>query len=395
VGQFSGTVRATATHPTAVFGSVGQLPATTTSIDVHFMNQHLDAGSNAALFARLYYSATPDMASPTQIGAQTATFDAIAGPQVFTFSASGVPAGSYIGGFVGSNTSGNTNSVDMWLTDGLSYCQFGTSPLGSTTSGILITSALIDILLTALGIGAWVAIVFDSFVGKIVWGGDLCGGLPPVMPNFVKSDFVGDGPNLASAVSRDKFWTALLVVMWPHFCQCNPNPGAGPAPVDPPLPVFSKPDAAPAGPEFIGCDGADLCTVLNNLARQIAAQGAMLASILDTATLIQRQEVPFGYVPGPNHSGLTGAGTFGVADILGLAVTVSSSPSWLSSDMETPAESFKFGDLTTGTADGYQRKVWLIKSPQLIHPVSGIVTTVTYDLVDGVTINVLELVREP
>jgi hypothetical protein len=333
MGQFSPLGRATSTHPNMGHGPPGLLPAGATTITATFKNQTLDAGGNAAVFARLYYSATPDMASPTQIGVQTSTFDSLAVPHQFAFSTGGVPSGSYIAPYFGSNTSGNTNSMDMYLEDGLTYCQYGTSPQGSTTSGVIITTGLIDLMLLAVGVGPWAAIVFDTFVGSVLWGGNLCAGLPPVMPNFDNTDFIGGLPNVADPRSRDKFWTALQCVAWPYFCQCNPGPPLSPAPNPPPPPVWVKPDPAPVGPTIVDCDGADLCALLNGLARQIAAQTAMLAAVQTTTTLIQREGVPFGMVPGVLHTGLSGAGSFAIQGLIALEVTVNSAPGYLSSDM--------------------------------------------------------------
>jgi len=88
------------------------VPALATTVSLVFTNQTL-IGLNAAIFARLYYSTSPTGSSPVQIGVDTPTFGGSDMPKRWNFSLSGVPYGVYVAGWLGSNTSGNTNAADV------------------------------------------------------------------------------------------------------------------------------------------------------------------------------------------------------------------------------------------------------------------------------------------
>lgn len=62
---------------------------------------------------------------------------------------------------------------------------------------------------------------------------------------------------------------------------------------------------------------ADLCTAVRQLDQR-------LTQIYNLVTIIQRHSVPFAYVPGAVHSGLTGTGSFAISGLLGLRVQLSS-----------------------------------------------------------------------
>jgi hypothetical protein len=275
------------------------------------------------------------------------------------------------------------------------FCVYGTRPKPDTTGGIIVTTGLVDLLLVAAGVGPWAAIVFDTFVGKVVYGGDLCAGLPPPMPVFTNDDYTGGVPNVIDPVSRAKWWAGLQAVAWPYFCECVPGPGGSPPFVPPPPPRPAEPPAAPPAPTIIECDGLDICTVLNALARQLSAISGRIASMETLVTLIQRQGVPFGYVTGAVHPGLTGNGSFDVADILGLVVDCTTIPPYLGADFGTPDEHLFLGRLNLGTLDGWQPRFVLVDQPQLMLAVSGAITVVGYSLAGGVVATITELRREP
>jgi len=123
---------------------------------------------------------------------------------------------------------------------------------------------------------------------------------------------------------------------------------------------------------------------------------AILTQILTLVTLTQRQGVPFAYVPGTVHAGLTGTGTVAVSGILALAAQATTLPTQLGQVAGTPPRVFELGWLSLGTADGYEQPVFLDAQNQLIVPRSaGLVTTVGYSLHSGVTLTLTELLREP
>ena len=120
-----------------------------------------------------------------------------------------------------------------------------------------------------------------------------------------------------------------------------------------------------------------------------------LDSILQLLTLMQRQAVPFAYITGSVHSGLTGTGSVSVSSILGIraSLTVPASMSLIDG---TPEVHLRPGRVNFGTGDGHRDRHELVLGEQLIFPqVAALWTTVGYTLADGVTLEIEELLREP
>jgi hypothetical protein len=123
---------------------------------------------------------------------------------------------------------------------------------------------------------------------------------------------------------------------------------------------------------------------------------AEIDQILGLVTLIQRQSVPFAYVPGTVHTGLSGAGTLSVQGLIGAKVAFTTLPSELGRVGTSPVELFDAGFITWGTADGYPQSEHLEHSPQLSLPARcSAFTSLAYDLHPGVVVTITELVREP
>jgi hypothetical protein len=121
---------------------------------------------------------------------------------------------------------------------------------------------------------------------------------------------------------------------------------------------------------------------------------AALTQILGIVTLIQRQKVPFAYVPGTVHAGLTGSGVITVSGILGLLATLTL-PAWIGSVGNNPPHLFQAGFLTPGNSDGYSATLKLDRNPALFLDLDGDVTRVGYNLHSGVSLDLTELLREP
>lgn len=123
---------------------------------------------------------------------------------------------------------------------------------------------------------------------------------------------------------------------------------------------------------------------------------SQLQAILDLVTLIQREAVPFGYVAGTVHAGLSGAGTLAVSGLIGAKVDVTTVPTQLGRAGSAPLEIFDMGYITWGTPDGYPQSIRLEHNPQLSLPARcGAFTTLDYDLHPGVVVTITELKREP
>lgn len=126
------------------------------------------------------------------------------------------------------------------------------------------------------------------------------------------------------------------------------------------------------------------------------ATQSYLDLILQTVTLIQRQAVPFAYVPGTAHAGLSGAGTIDISGLIGAKVAVTTIPTALGRVGSTPTEYFDMGFLTFGTPDGYPQSYKLERESQVMLPARcGAFTVLAYDLHPGVVVTITELVREP
>jgi hypothetical protein len=121
----------------------------------------------------------------------------------------------------------------------------------------------------------------------------------------------------------------------------------------------------------------------------------LIHQLIDGVTLIQRQAVPFGYIPGTVHSGLTGSGVLSVSDLIGAKVDCTTIPASLGIAGTSPAEHFNLGYITWGTADGYPQSVRIEHQPLLSLPSrAGAFTDLAYDLHPGVVATITELKRE-
>lgn len=126
-----------------------------------------------------------------------------------------------------------------------------------------------------------------------------------------------------------------------------------------------------------------------------AATQSLLDSILRMVTLIQRQSVPFAYVPGTAHTALSGAGAIAVSGLIGALIDVTTLPASYGSRGTSPAEHFDLGFITWGTADGYPSSVRIEHDPQLSLPARcSAFTELAYDLAPGVVVTITELHRE-
>lgn len=123
---------------------------------------------------------------------------------------------------------------------------------------------------------------------------------------------------------------------------------------------------------------------------------ASLDLILKMVTLIQRQAVPFAYLPSTSHPTLTGAGSFDISGLIGAAIQVTILPTPIGREGTSPTEYFDMGFITFGTPDGYPTSYRLERSAQVMFPARcGAYTTLAYDLHAGVEVTITELVREP
>ncbi len=142
------------------------------------------------------------------------------------------------------------------------------------------------------------------------------------------------------------------------------------------------------------CDGQLPGTQQPCCPPDVATQSS-LDLILKMVTLIQRQAVPFGYVTGTAHTGISGNGTISVFGLLGVKVDVTTAPSRLGETVGDPITLWEAGWVNIGTADGFGPRQFITSNPLLLLPVSPACTVIGYSIPSDVTVTITELLREP
>jgi hypothetical protein len=200
----------------------------------------------------------------------------------------------------------------------------------------------------------------------------------------------GDAVNIfefyewTSGIDPDLVAETFGVPLSPRLCAVEALPNYDP---DPP-PALEPPTGYPEPPDTDCSDGESICNKLD-----------MLASKIDLAIarvdLIQRQLVPFAYVPGASHTGLAGQGSIAVQGILGLSVELTTLPAWIGSEGSTVPTLINAGWITLGTPDGNLPSRPITHDNFVLLDVSGAITWVFYDFPPGVVATITELIREP
>lgn len=122
----------------------------------------------------------------------------------------------------------------------------------------------------------------------------------------------------------------------------------------------------------------------------------LLRQILDLVTLIQRQRVPYAYVDGATHSGLSGAGTLTVpSGLIGLRTTVTTNPPYTGQAGSNPQAIFDVGYVSTGDSTGWAETQPIRRSPWIWFPEDmSTWSRVGFNLNPGVVISITELEAE-
>lgn len=112
--------------------------------------------------------------------------------------------------------------------------------------------------------------------------------------------------------------------------------------------------------------------------------------------LMQRQAVPFAYVSGATHGGLSGDGEFAVQGLIGVRVLVDETGHGAGAEAGDPDTLFDVGWINWGNPDGWKRREFIGSSPMVSLPtVAGQYTRIGYSLRPGAVVTITELVREP
>jgi hypothetical protein len=123
---------------------------------------------------------------------------------------------------------------------------------------------------------------------------------------------------------------------------------------------------------------------------------ALLQAILAMVTLIQRQQVPFAYVPGASHLALSGKGEISVQGLWGAKITPSNVPPGTGVDIGDPDTLWLDSWINWGNADGWSAREFLRSAPYISTPnFAGQYTKIGYSLEPQLTVDLVELVREP
>lgn len=261
-------------------------------------------------------------------------------------------------------------------------CQFGTQPQPSAAATSVITPALVDLVLTALDLEE-LAFLFDVIWYSTLNIGQMCSQLPPAAPPIDLSLLT------ASPSTIQQLFTALA---WPHFCQCV---AGTPTPVPPISPVGPTNTPWPTQPTF-PCADTDVCAALVAMQRQLQALQATLANVWDVSSSVQRYRVPFGYIGGTQHLGLTGEGSISVSRLVGLQIVVTALPVNGKVLQSNPDYFWNLGWISVSDGGGMLQQRRIARQSMTWFPDQmQEASTVGYFLEPDVSISVVELEPEP
>lgn len=166
--------------------------------------------------------------------------------------------------------------------------------------------------------------------------------------------------------------------------------GGGPG-TDPYTPVGPEPPdtSLPVQPS-VTCEGNDLCDLVQN----VLAVATHNRTMID---LIQRQAVPFAYIVGTVHSGLSGSGSITVSGILGVLLQLADVPVTWGVSADNPSRYIPAPlSVTVGDSAGDQDTHFAHFAEELWFPTAmGAMTTIRYAFRPGCDGAITELVREP
>ncbi len=155
-------------------------------------------------------------------------------------------------------------------------------------------------------------------------------------------------------------------------------------PANPPVPGVTTPDYPLEG----SCTTQDVC----NLAQQILQSTTLIRTMVD---LMQRRLLPFAWILGTPHAGLTGTGVFSAQDVIGVSVDMTVPGGW-GSTAETPRRLIPSAGSLQGT-DGarFSDNTQLHYEHELIFFEQPWSLGIRYNFRPGVTATLTPLLPEP
>lgn len=228
----------------------------------------------------------------------------------------------------------------------------------------------------------WVNVLLDIFLGTAVDNGVLCSGPPPSVASISTQILLNPGRAALEI---------LYAQLWDSVCECNPGT---PAPTPFPPPPWTQPPDWPASPTY-PVNPTNPCLDLSEVRAKLDQLLRITGSDRDLDTIMQRWKLPFAFVTGPVHSGLTDSGTIPISRLVGLRIAVTDSTpagefegnppylkdqGWLSvSDGGAMLQETR---ITRGLQDWYPREMQLA-------------TVFGFFAKEGVTLTITELLTEP
>lgn len=266
--------------------------------------------------------------------------------------------------------------------DAGTFCAFGTRAKTVAAGTILLTTDNIAEVLASRGY-SWLGIAFQTLIGLVVDVSGLCGVGPPQVPEL--------NVGLLSA-SNDEKMAILRRILWDELCECVPG-----APTPDPYPSYAptEPTSWPTAPVF-PCDPADLCATLEQLRADLNSLMGTASATKTLLELVQRYELPFAYIRGAEHSGLTDQGSFAVSRLVGLDLDISARPATGLVLRGNPPYYWDLGWVAISDANGMIEEKRVTRDSMLWLPrLMPTALTFSWDLFAGVVMTATELQAEP
>lgn len=192
---------------------------------------------------------------------------------------------------------------------------------------------------------------------------------PPRMP---RAGFVSIHNNSVASFTLSGF----------SYCFCGQVSPPTPLPPQPQLPQI------PDLPAFL-CDNDTLCARVLELSHQIELLSRQVLEV-------QRYGLPFGYIPGAVHSGISGRGSFPIDRVLGIKVEITAHTTTRPALEGNPNYIWDQGWMSVMTGDGMLQEQRISQTARVWFPrLCFDATTFGYELNAGTVATITELRAEP